>query len=269
MRYATILAAALLLPLSSGPQAGQPERAEIPIIMYHAVSKSPSLQGKYGISPQALESDLAYLKSSGYETVCFEEIIRFVDGGAPLPEKPVVLTFDDGNYSDYRYLYPLLQKYGMKAVLSILGKETEQYSREGRTDIHYPNLTWAQISEMSASGLVEIQSHGYDLHGANGALRLGGEAPEAYTERLVPDIMRLQALVEEHTGSAPSVFAYPKGKICPESEEILRELGFRGSLGCEEGINAVEAGRPDCLFRMKRILRPSGMSAEAVLAKHL
>ncbi len=240
--------------------------AELPILMYHRVSRDAGLQGRFCISPQALERDLAYLKENGYECVLFSDVIAFAEGTGELPRKPVMLTFDDGNYSDYRYLYPLLKKYDVKAVISILGKETDKYSADGR-NINYPNLTWKQLAEMAESGHVEIQSHGYDLHGPNGALKRRGESAEEYEERLSEDLMRLQERVEEMTGTAPTVFAYPKGAISAASKGILKNLGFKGSLGCEEGVNIIEVGKPEQLFKLRRMIRTSGISAETALIK--
>lgn len=236
--------------------AGEQQKAvNVPIIMYHRITVCASNKNKFEISPANLEVDFKYLKNNGYETVVIKDLIDFVNRGRPLPEKPIVLTFDDGNYSDYHYVYPLLKKYQIKAVLSLLGKPIDTYSSEGRKDINYPNLVWPQITEMLDDGAIEIQSHSYNLHGARGSSKRKSEGIEEYQERLKEDLQKMQLRVKEMTGSSPAVFTYPFGNISKESFAVLKELGFLGSLTCYEGLNTIEQGKPEGLFLLKRFNR--------------
>jgi len=245
------------------------EVSEVPIIMYHLVTKNERYVGKYGITPAELESDLKYLKKNGYETVLMSDLINFVKHGKNLPKKPIVLTFDDGNSSDYRYLLPLLEKYEMKAVLSILGKASDECTvlaaaqSEGAI---FPNLTWEQIKELQASPHTEIQNHSYDMHGKNGSGRRKGEALEAYQERLHGDLSKMQQRIEEMTGESPTTFTYPLGIISDGSEEVIKELGFAASLSCYGGVkNYLARDDEGCLYRLKRDNRPSGVPVGEVL----
>ena len=76
------------------------ETVFLPIIMYHGVLNDSTRQGQYVISPAMLESDLAYIRAQGYETVLVQDLIDYVDNGKPLPEKSIMLTFDDGYYNN-------------------------------------------------------------------------------------------------------------------------------------------------------------------------
>lgn len=239
--------------------------AEVSIIMYHRITGCPSSKNKFEISPANLEVDFKYLKNNGYETVVFKDLIDFVNYGRPLPDKPIILTFDDGNFSDYHYVYPLLKKYQMKAVLSIIGKPIDKYSSEARKDINYPNLVWSQIAEMLNDDVIEIQSHSYNLHGARGSSKLKSEGLEEYQMRLKEDLSRMQHRVKEMTGSAPTVFTYPYGNISKESFAVLKELGFFGSFTCYEGLNRIEMGKPECLFLLKRFNRTSNRSVRNIM----
>ena len=271
-----LIAAALLTMATYGAAAGQmeeeqdaPVTARVPVLMYHAVTKDQSRHGKFAVSPQELEADLQYLQNQGYTTLVMEDLIDFVQQGSALPDKPVLLTFDDGNYSDYLYVWPLLQKYHMRAVLSIIGQPTDQYSREGRTDIHYPQLTWPQIRDMLDSGAVEIQNHSYDMHGPVGALKRKNESQQAYEHRFCQDVAKMQTLVRTHLGLIPTTFAFPLGRISDGTGQCLRMLGFCASLSCTEGINVIRQGQPDSLFLLKRVNRPHGLSAQEILKKIL
>ena len=92
------------------------ESVEIPVVMYHALLKDEAQHGRYVISPAEFENDLLYLKKHGYTTILVEDLIAYTQG-ASLPEKPVLLTFDDGYYNNYLYAFPLAQKYQCKFVI--------------------------------------------------------------------------------------------------------------------------------------------------------
>ena len=265
---ACFLLAIILLPTTA--RAVPRESVEVPIIMYHKVTKDGSQLGKFAITPAALEEDLQFLRSKGYQAVTMQALIAFVHGAGKLPEKPIVLTFDDGYFSDYHYVYPLARQYKMPIVSSIIGKVTDDYTAEGRTDILYPHLTWPQVEEMARSGLVEFQNHGYDIHctrcGTSGAKRRSGESRAHYAARLEEDLTKFQARFEEHIGTAPAIFTYPFGAKSEGSDEVLKSLGFMGTLAVEGKRNMVTKGDADCLFSMGRILRPHRQGLEQLLA---
>ena len=88
--------------------AKEPKQATVVILMYHSLLKDPARQGKYVVSPDLFENDLRWLKENGYSFVEMQDLINFVYSGSSLPEKSVVITFDDGYYNNYLYAYPLL-----------------------------------------------------------------------------------------------------------------------------------------------------------------
>ncbi len=104
------------------------DSVKLPIIMYHGILKEEKRQGKFVISPKQFEDDLLYLQEQGYHTVVMRDVIDYVMNGTPLPEKPIMLTFDDGYFNDYVYAYPLLKKYNSKIVFSPIGRYVDQYS---------------------------------------------------------------------------------------------------------------------------------------------
>ncbi|MCL2463052.1 MAG: polysaccharide deacetylase family protein, partial [Defluviitaleaceae bacterium] len=196
------LGGALIAGDGSGDPLAKREQKEVPVIMYHLVTKNESYIGKYGITPKELENDLVFLKENGYTTILMQDLIDFVDGKGKLPEKPIVLTFDDGNSSDYIFLFPLLKKYDMKAVVSIVGKLTDEYSLE-KSKVK-PHLDWEQVKEMEKDGHVEIQNHSYNMHSGNGSARRDSESMEEYRARLSGDLEKTQAKVKDATGRMPT-----------------------------------------------------------------
>ncbi len=236
---------------------------DVPIIMYHSILKDPSRSNKYTVTPAVLEEDLKYIKDKGYTTVTIADLISYVYDDSPLPEKPIVLTFDDGHYNNYGYLFPLLEKYDMKAVISIVGSYTDKFTETDEANLNYSYLRWKDIKELMDTGRIEFQNHTYNLH-SNTGKRIGtkkikGETDEHYKSILKDDILKLQQEFEENTNYTPKCFTYPFGGISNASLDIIKELGFKASLSCEQGINKLTIN-PNSLYLLKRYNRPSYIS---------
>ncbi|WP_417019562.1 polysaccharide deacetylase family protein, partial [Anaerotruncus massiliensis (ex Liu et al. 2021)] len=140
----------------------EPDGIELPIVMYHHVLKEQARLNKYTISPDEFRSDMEYLKTEGYTPIVIADLLAYVEEGAPLPERPVMITFDDGYESFHEYVFPILKEYDFKAVYSIVGRYADQYSAVDDHHIRYSHSTWNELREMRDSGLVEIQNHSYN-----------------------------------------------------------------------------------------------------------
>ena len=260
--------AQIFAPTQDGPSEEQ-VRDEIflPILMYHALVTSPQYQNTYFIDPSILESDLQYLSEHHYTTVTVHDLIEYVDSGKPLPEKPVMLTFDDGYFNNYLYAYPLLRKYHMKAVIAPVGQYTDQYSCIRDTNEYYAHLTWDHLREMEVSGRFEIQNHSYDLHGSGNPapiLQKYSETAENYTNRLKEDFLLFQARADEFLLSTPEALVYPYGAYTQKTEELARACGFRATLTCREIANRITRN-PDCLYGLGRYLRSPDRNLSEIL----
>ena len=242
---------------------------QLPIIMYHSILREKSQQGKYVVSPESLESDFTWIKQNGYHTVVVEDLLNYVNKQIPLPEKPIMITFDDGFYNNYYYAYPLAQKYHMKIVISPVGYYTDLYTEGDADHPNYSYLTWEEIKEMMQSGLVEIQNHSYNLHEMHprqGAQKRKGESVAQYQAVLRKDLETMQKKMLDHTGYAPTAFVYPFGAVSQESIPVLHEIGFQASMNCMMKMNDITQD-PDCLFGLGRYLRPSGISSDSYFQK--
>lgn len=235
---------------------------DVPIIMYHAVSAIESMQGDYVISPQEFEEDLKYLTENKYTTVFVKDLVEYVNGSGDLPEKPIVLSFDDGYYNNYLYVYPLLKKYNCKALISPIAYFSELYSENGIENEQYTHCTWKQIKEMYDSGYVEFGNHSYNLHsygnGRNGIGKMCGEDTESYKSTIKCDIEQAQNIIKINTDITCETFAYPFGVWCDSSLEVLKEMDFKAVLTVESGINHLSKGKTEDLYTLKRLIRPHG-----------
>lgn len=242
---------------------------KLPVIMYHMILKNPK-NNKFIISEKDFEEDLKYINSNGYTTILVNDLIEYTEGKKELPSKPILLTFDDGAYNNYLYAFPLAKKYNAKFVFSPIAKEAEKYSEIKDEVPEYAHANWGKISEMSNSGIVEIQNHTYNMHSAKkpriGCTQKNGESKEDYKNKLSKDLEKSQNLILEKTGLKPSAFFYPFGACSKCTEEIVKSLGFKATFICESKINTITKN-PDCLFGLGRYLRPPGVPSKKFFSK--
>ncbi|MCR5123244.1 MAG: polysaccharide deacetylase family protein [Ruminococcus sp.] len=243
---------------------------ELPVIMYHSVVGDPSLVGDYVVTADELEADLRYLSENGMTAVTCGELVRFVDGEGDLPERPVVLSFDDGCYNNFYYALPLLEKYDMKAVFAPVTSWTEQAASEEAPSRVYSYMDADNLKTCFLSGRVEIADHTYSLHDLSrrrGVLRKPGESEGDYRRMLWSDLDRSRRIIGAVTGEPPITLVYPYGFCSDETEELVTELGYRVTFGCEERVNIVSVGDYGCLSRLGRFNRASGRTAEQMIGK--
>ena len=186
---------------------------KLPIIMYHSVLKSKS--GNYIVHPDTLENDLKYIQSKGYSTITMTDLIGYVYNDYPLPEKPIIITFDDGYYNNFGYAIPILKE----------------------ANLNYGHLRWKDINELITDGCIEFQNHTYNFHSIKndrkGCKKISSESLDRYTTLLTNDITKLQNEFKENcNGYIPNTFTYPFGAISKESILIIKSLGFKASLSC-------------------------------------
>lgn len=241
------------------------------IVMYHHISADKNRLGNYVISPEQLENDFRYLTERGYQTITVRDLYAIADRQKTLPEKAIMITFDDGQESFYRYAYPLLQKYHFTAVLSLIGRYTEQFSAVDDHSIAYSHVTWNEVKEMAESTIVEFGNHSYNMHGNDGVGRSGvtkmkGETSEAYAKALNEDIAEFNRLFEKNVGFIPNIYTYPFGRFSEETAEIIQKNGFSAAFTCFEK-RVVPFSDEDWLFHLGRFNRPSGKSSEAFFKK--
>lgn len=250
------------------------ESRKLPILMYHHLSENPAKLSDYTISPAQFESDLKEIKRLGYTPISIGQLYDYYDGKADLPEKSVMITFDDGYYSVYVYAYPLLKQYEMPAVCFILGYYTQMYSDGERQNVNYAHMTWKQLSEMQQSGLITFGSHSYNLHKLRGeGKRYGisinaGESEAGYCDAVLEDLGTLSDAMAQNLGYRPDTFAYPFGAICKQSYAVLQKMGFRFAFTCEEKVNGICLSQADhSPILLGRFNRASKYSVQEIFHK--
>ena len=268
--FLVLIALSTTVSQKAGVTTALPENAPVilPIIMYHEIKLNKP--GKDAILPWEFENDLKYLRQNGYTAVTVKELEDYVFHGRALPEKPVMLTFDDGYLNNYRYAYPLLKTYDMKIVLSILVKNTDDFTDFPDGNLDYAHVNWAQLNEMARSGRVEIQNHTYNMHRITkkrtGCVKGRNENEEKYRRLFEADLCLSQSRIFEMTGNIPTAFVYPYGRYNDLTDLILKQSGFIATFTCDYGINSITKD-PESLYRLKRICRAHNERIDKVLSE--
>lgn len=205
-----LLAAAVLTPAPKG----------ILVLEYHQVAEHvPEDEWIYNVPPEDFCAQLDYLKAEGYTTISMLDYAKARKGKLTLPEKPVILTFDDGYANNYTELMPILGKYGAKATAYVI---TNSIGRE-----RY--LTWGQIREMQERG-IEIGSHTADH-----------QPLTTFDEKARDDQLRLSKLLLEWNGiHTVFTFSYPNGAYDEALPAMLEKNEYLTAVTGDAGLNTME-----------------------------
>ena len=223
-----LLAAFAAWILTATPPTG------FPILEYHMVTEPPPLGAEpYVVQPEEFAAQLDYLAAEGYTTITPQDYARARKGKQELPEKPVILSFDDGYEDNYRVILPMLEERGMKAVFYVV-----------TNDIGLPGyMTWDNLFDMERHGM-EIGSH------TANHIPLTTLPPEKQREEL-----RLSKLMLEWKGLKTIYsFSYPTGAYDAGVVAMLAEEDYLTAVTGEAGLNNVETN-PYLLHRVN-IPRP-------------
>ncbi len=206
----------------------------VPILYYHYIAQNPNpktdkARDSLSVVPDLFDAQMGYLASNGFTPVSLDTMYAALKYGAPLPPKPIILTFDDGYIDFYVNAYPILRKYNFHATSFIpTGLMNQGYY-----------LNWAQIKEMDASGLISFEAH--SVHHPN--LAALDEAQLRY------EITESKRVLEAELGKPVNWFAYPYGASNFRTWQAVKEANFVGAVGTWSGMTESEGN----LFDMPRI----------------
>jgi peptidoglycan/xylan/chitin deacetylase (PgdA/CDA1 family) len=221
-------------PASAPTPDGSVRTARVPILMYHYLSAPPAGADIYrqdlSVSPELFAAHLDAMQQAGYTAISLYALLDHLTHGAPLPERPVVLTFDDGYVDNYTNAFPILRDHGMTATFFIV----TDFIHDKRPEY----LTWDMVREMYAGGM-SIEAHGRN------------HVSLAKKDR---DYLIWQALgsfesIQVEIGVRPHFISYPAGDYDDLTIEIFRSADYWAGFTTKQGATH----RSDDLFRMNRV----------------
>lgn len=238
-----------LIPLLLACMAPALPAAVVPVIVYHDVVHGTS-DDPYAVRASDFRAHMNFLRRAGYHPIRLADYVRAANDDAPLPEKPILLTFDDGLASFQDIVLPVLEEHGFPAVLSVTtgwldGRDVPDNYR-GRL------LTAAMLQAVSRSPLVEVLSHTDRLHQGLVADPYGSLAPAAitrrylgeghyesevaYRQRVRADLQRSRLRLTEATGRPPAGITWPYGHHNSVLIEEAAVLGMSAQLVLDDAL---------------------------------
>jgi len=208
------------------------------VLCYHDIPKEVNFD-KFGVDQETFVQTIEYFRTHGYHFIGVDDLIAARDGIKPLPEKAILLTFDDAYRTYYDFVYPLLTQYQYPSVLGVVSSWIDKRPEYVKNDL----MTWEQLSEVSRSPLVEIASHSHDLHqglvynpqtneGAAAANRFYNEETQTYEDeatyraRISSDFQKARSSLEQHLGKKPRIMVWPYGKYNSVSIDEAKKASF-------------------------------------------
>jgi len=200
---------------NSSPYPNINERAKlakVPILMYHDIL--PKKQVFFDVTPQEFEQHLQFIKQQGFNPISYDQLVIHLRTGLPLPEKPIMLTFDDGYGGHYEYVYPLLKKYGYPAVFSI-------YTSGVGNNVGRSHVNWEQLKEMAADPLVTIAAH---------SVTHPKDLRRLSDDKLQMEVTESKQILESKLGIPIRYFTYPAGKYNQKVAAAVKKAGYLSAL---------------------------------------
>jgi biofilm PGA synthesis lipoprotein PgaB len=221
-------------------------------LCYHAAPLRAAPDDSYSVTQSQFAEQMEYLRTHGYNPVSLDDIVKAREGKKALPEKAVLLTFDDAYISYRDFVVPLLEKLGYPSVLAVVGA----FIDNPPGDLPEPLMNWEQIREVSGHRFVEVVSHSYDLHKSvqyNPQGNIGSavsvraydpvtktyETEDEYRARLEDDFIIQQKVFQEKLGFTPRALVWPYGRYNSISLAIARNHGFELTFSLKEGLSDV------------------------------
>ena len=245
----------LVLLLGWLPAHAQPAGQRFVSIAFHDVVDTREELDADAVTTRVLLQFFDWLKGDGWTAITLDDVARASRGEKRLPEKSILITFDDGYRSVYTKVYPLLQVYRFPIVAALVGNWMEarpdgtvQYGDRIVPRSYF--LSWQEARELQASGLVEFASHSYNLHRGVPANPQGNTMPAAMTWRYDPatgryetdaqyrarirdDLQRSRQQIAANLGRAPRAIVWPFGRYTGPALEEAKAAGFTAALTLE------------------------------------
>lgn len=249
---------------------------DVPVLMWHNLAEESS--GDMTISVDTFRAQIEALHEAGFKTVSLQQLYDYVHFGTELPEKPIVLTFDDGYLSNYEYAFPILQEYGMQATIFAIGVSVGKDTYKDTDHAMTPHFGADEAREMVDSGLISVQSHTFDMHqwppfeDGNAQVRetllpFDGEADADYEAAVEADFAESRELLESITGQPVNALAFPEGAYVTLTQDALRSAGAELTFTTVRAVNTVVKGLPQSLCAMPRFGMTESTDMTALVAE--
>lgn len=245
----------------------------IPVLMYHILLEDQN--NSISVDPLRFKEQMSAIKEAGYSTITDYELANHLKDNTKLPEKPILITFDDGYKSVFTEAFPILKDLDMKATVYVIASRTF----ETPSTLHpeeYEKFTWPEARLMQ--GTVMVQAHTWDSHYKKNdehnelrgvltgrmSIESGLETQEEFEKRVFADLLLSKKTIEEKMGYDVITLAYPYGDYSTDTIRLAQVAGYKMAFTVESGLVNRET---DEHFELDRITADGAFSGEQLLAK--
>lgn len=231
---------------------------QVLVLAYHDIMDSEPDQQYVATRTANFVAQMRWLKVNHYVPVSMDQIFAASEGKAALPDKAVLLTFDDGYRSMYDRVFPILKRNHWPAVFAPVGKWIDTPAGQdvdfsGKMRPRDKFVTWDEVREMSDSGLIEIGSHTHDLHKGILANPQGNVEPaaaslkydpvtkryetlEEFRQRIDHDVVTVTATLTRVNGKPPRVWVWPYGAASGIALDVVAQHHYKAAMTLEDGL---------------------------------
>lgn len=273
---AVLLGLCVLLAVVAVPRTPAAQTADVAILMYHAFTENEADTGSLYTLASEFERQLSALRDAGYTSVGYADLIEFVNGKGELPEKPLLISIDDGYQNNLDLAAPLLETYGFCANIAVIGVSIGHTTYKDTNIPITPHFSLEDARPWIERGVLTVTTHSYDMHQIaavdgngcrRGVLQMHGEAEPDYIAALTQDYTRAQEQLAGLPGEVLPVFTYPFGAYSELSERVLQALGVQVTVTTEGGANRLVKGEPETLRLLRRIHVWHGTKPDMLLSR--
>jgi len=199
----------------------------IPILMYHSIDYEKG--NELRIPKDKFREQMKYLKDNGYNPLSLDELYSHMVNGTAVPEKPIVITLDDGYSDNYTNAYPVLREFGFKATVFVITNTVEGGGSY---------LNAEQIKEMDKNG-IDMESHTVSHPRLN----------ELSYDKQMSEMKESKEYLEKLLNKDINYIAYPYGNFNENTLKAVEEIGYKMAISTKSGL----AAKSDGIYKLHRI----------------
>lgn len=246
----------------------------LPVLMYHHFAQ----ESPYGtiVSFDKFREQMTALRDAGYQAVTIPQIIDYVENETPLPEKPVLITMDDGYTSNLVNAAPVLEELGLRATVFVIGvNEGEEIYIHNGEPLSPPRFSYEEAAPWVEKGVIDVQSHTFDMHQVasygyscrDGMLAMDGETDEDYHRALLADLEQFSRRRAGRVSTDLIALAFPFGYYNRGLDDALLAEGIAVTFTIDERINRLTPHDGRCLRMMGRFSVTEDCSGEELVRR--
>lgn len=244
------------------------------VLMYHHFAPESNIGTV--VSVARFREQMTALRDAGFHAVTLSQLVDYVENGGPMPDKPVLITMDDGYTSNLVNAAPVLEELGLRATVFVIGvNEGEEIYIHNGEPLSPPRFSYEEAAPWVEKGVIDVQSHTFDMHQVasygyscrDGMLAMDGETDEDYHRALLADLEQFSRRRAGRVSTDLIALAFPFGYYNRGLDDALLAEGIAVTFTIDERINRLTPHDGRCLRMMGRFNVTEDCSGEELVRR--